>query len=778
MRSAFSKVLILLFVAAAGAIAHGQVNPHTQIRWPANCRTGDGKIYNWTTNQCQDLNNINPGTQLGWPASCTAGMVYDASINNCMYSMTSISPGTQLNWPVTCNTGSQVYSPALNACVTNGTAANPAGSNGQMQYNRLGGFAASPSLTFDGSGNVVNLTASGAVSVPSVNGVSYTGSGSGQAVAFPGSIAVSNLNGITYTGSGSSQVVAFPGSIGASKVSFAASGSAAGMTQPPTNTGNVYWNSCFQNAFAVDPVCGPTGLGYMGPFTLVVISNPTVGVNQDTYYGSQVQLNAVTGGVNTASHKSNFDAFIWGVRSWTPGQHCGICGFDTNGSDGDTFGIAGYSYGFGNTNAAGDEGHIGIAGYAYQGNGQGTLADSEFSATISTVAGNVLNYTGGSASEPYARGEGRLVIDQTTGVYSTGTITAISGTPPTITGSGTTWTSLGSGSVSNLCFSLDSGNGTNSLLYVLKVNSIVSDTSITLLNSNSNGNLAWAGDATTGTYKLFKCSTVTAVAKTGAVTVADGTQFHNGDAMRMPLGNALSTTGGKAVTSHFIPGGTNVGFQIAQLSGSRPWNQAIAISGNASILFQHAVSTLSAYTVFSDQGAANVFATFSALTNQIFTILSLNRPVSGGTYTETYDPSTDLRRFLGAGFFRFQGLDATHARFDVDTSGGIPTFYCDSGVSPAQCSINNSSMFYTKSGNTSTNSLSINAANGVIQQNPQGTAFTASTLTSALTCNATNRGAYSFITDGAASPVYMATMAGGGSTVTPVFCNGTNWVNH
>jgi hypothetical protein len=38
-------------------------------------------------------------------------------------------------------------------------------------------------------------------------------------------------------------------------------------------------------------------------------------------------------------------------------------------------------------------------------------------------------------------------------------------------------------------------------------------------------------------------------------------------------------------------------------------------------------------------------------------------------------------------------------------------------------------------------------------------------------------GMRAYITDGAASPVYMANAAGGGSTVTPVFYNGTNWIN-
>jgi hypothetical protein len=38
-------------------------------------------------------------------------------------------------------------------------------------------------------------------------------------------------------------------------------------------------------------------------------------------------------------------------------------------------------------------------------------------------------------------------------------------------------------------------------------------------------------------------------------------------------------------------------------------------------------------------------------------------------------------------------------------------------------------------------------------------------------------GMRAYITDGAALPLYMANAAGGGSTVTPVFYNGANWIN-
>jgi hypothetical protein len=46
------------------------------------------------------------------------------------------------------------------------------------------------------------------------------------------------------------------------------------------------------------------------------------------------------------------------------------------------------------------------------------------------------------------------------------------------------------------------------------------------------------------------------------------------------------------------------------------------------------------------------------------------------------------------------------------------------------------------------------------------------------TCNAGLDGAMAEVTDAAATPVYNATVAAGGTVKLPVFCNGTAWTNH
>lgn len=54
----------------------------------------------------------------------------------------------------------------------------------------------------------------------------------------------------------------------------------------------------------------------------------------------------------------------------------------------------------------------------------------------------------------------------------------------------------------------------------------------------------------------------------------------------------------------------------------------------------------------------------------------------------------------------------------------------------------------------------------------------ASTVAALPACSATTRPFPRMVSDAAASPVYNATVTGGGSLYLPVFCNGTNWTNH
>lgn len=63
-----------------------------------------------------------------------------------------MNPKTQIAWPGNCTGTSTVYNIVTNQCQANGTAANPAGSPGQGQYNQSGAFAGSSHVTYDANG--------------------------------------------------------------------------------------------------------------------------------------------------------------------------------------------------------------------------------------------------------------------------------------------------------------------------------------------------------------------------------------------------------------------------------------------------------------------------------------------------------------------------------------------------------------------------------------------------------------------------------------------------
>ena len=55
---------------------------------------------------------------------------------------------------------------------------------------------------------------------------------------------------------------------------------------------------------------------------------------------------------------------------------------------------------------------------------------------------------------------------------------------------------------------------------------------------------------------------------------------------------------------------------------------------------------------------------------------------------------------------------------------------------------------------------------------------TIKTVSTLPTCNSGAEGTFAAVSDAAATPVYNATVASGGSVHISVYCNGTNWVNH
>jgi hypothetical protein len=73
-----------------------------------------------------------------------------------------ISPGRDVRWPAQCTSSGGVYQPATNTCVAPGTAANPAGSNSQIQFNSGGVFGGAAGITTS-NGNDLNVIGTVAV---------------------------------------------------------------------------------------------------------------------------------------------------------------------------------------------------------------------------------------------------------------------------------------------------------------------------------------------------------------------------------------------------------------------------------------------------------------------------------------------------------------------------------------------------------------------------------------------------------------------------------------
>jgi hypothetical protein len=155
--------LALLFCLTAPA--QQMTNPHTQIRWPITCNTPN-YTYDYFSNICVQVGPVGTTgsvqmTNAGVWATA-AGFSYNFGTNTLSIPNVSVPgtstitiPPTQVTWPASCTTG--VYFPATNTCVPPGTAANPAGSNGQMQYNLSGIFGAIPGSSVDSSGNVLSF---------------------------------------------------------------------------------------------------------------------------------------------------------------------------------------------------------------------------------------------------------------------------------------------------------------------------------------------------------------------------------------------------------------------------------------------------------------------------------------------------------------------------------------------------------------------------------------------------------------------------------------------
>lgn len=176
---------------------------------------------------------------------------------------------------------------------------------------------------------------------------------------------------------------------------------------------------------------------------------------------------------------------------------------------GDCIGGMFAAYDFGGYSTGGDEGAEGVRGSAYQGDGFG--ADGNYPrGQAQGTCGYGANYvcaawSGGTNAN---LGVGRWVINTSWSPYSTGSILSGSGTSPacTLVGSGTTWTSLGTGDHSDLALEFVPYDGSGGAKWVVPVNHITDNTHL-----NVTFGIAEIGNScfnAAGNYVIYKGSQV------------------------------------------------------------------------------------------------------------------------------------------------------------------------------------------------------------------------------------------------------------------------------
>lgn len=148
MRYAWLRKGVILLLVSCTLPAFAQVNPHTQIRWPANCNSSNYMAYNFQANTCINVGPVGASGQVqvnqGGAWAVVAGLTYDFASNTLAAPNISV-PGTStvkvtptsILWPSNCNSSNFVtYNYPSNSCfdvrsnITAGTTATlPPGSS-------------------------------------------------------------------------------------------------------------------------------------------------------------------------------------------------------------------------------------------------------------------------------------------------------------------------------------------------------------------------------------------------------------------------------------------------------------------------------------------------------------------------------------------------------------------------------------------------------------------------------------------------------------------------
>lgn len=328
------------------------------------------------------------------------------------------------------------------------------------------------------------------------------------------------------------------------------------------------------------------GAGFYGRYT-------QVGSGLQIVSPMLIEFDAYAGGVNSwpggAATKTQWQGLRIQGRGRTIGERKGIeINLATTGK-GDSIGIMASSFDSGGYNTGGDEGSEGGRFMSMQGD---SSADGGFPrGSVASVSGNIVTGTWTSGTNANL-GEQRPLINISRGVYNTGTVASISvtGSPVvcTINGSGTSWSTLGTGAKTDLFLEI-AGNSSGTTKHVVPVTSITDDTHLVVEYSLAEiGATCYSPSMViSGAYNIYKGGMVASLASplsgsldaTAVNLNSGGGNFLAGDTIQQPLGYNYHGSGVYSVISRVVGEQQGSGFYTHNV-GTPAFRDAFRASGS------------------------------------------------------------------------------------------------------------------------------------------------------------------------------------------------------
>ena len=404
---------------------------------------------------------------------------------------------------------------------------------------------------------------------------------------------------------------------------------------------------------------GGAGYDFSGGFSTSFQKGINYALKDTTVYGATIANPAVlrcfynpqSGGYSTlGGPKTNYQILGLDGLYQTIGQGNGLSVSLNKTSSGDAQAVVGVVYYSSHMRDQGDEGACALRGAIYQ-------SSTPFSATISGVAGNIISYS--SASYISERGEERYLIKLGSGTYTTGTVSGVAGTPPIVTGIGTSWLSLGSGAVSNLFFSFTQDTATYGIKHVVRIRSINSNTQLTLDYVTQGADNPWpVQGAQSGAYIIFHGTTITKVLD-NTLQVADGSQFSIGDSVESPISHGMNATTVNLTLYPQLPTSRDlVFFNMVNPHATLPVD-VVQTSGrlNRGFLFN---SAFSSNIIYANSTIGGSFFAYDGTTPNLNLFQLLNNAGTGYNFLQ-HNKATDS----------FQIQNATIVALSVKTTGFV-----------------------------------------------------------------------------------------------------------